>query len=156
MIVLEKLQAEDSKKVLALELSAEQVKFAGTVQDFLSDESATTHLHIIKHDNKVVGFFKLDVAYFASYDFCPEDGIGFRAFAIDKNQQGQGIGSATISLLFAYIKRHYPEFNSVYLTVNCKNTRAKTCYLKGGFDDTGKTCDAGVWGAQHIMCARLT
>ena len=45
---------------LELTLPEEQVKFAGTAEGFLSDGSETIHLHVIKFDNQVVGFFKID------------------------------------------------------------------------------------------------
>ncbi|CAH7480336.1 hypothetical protein VCHA41O245_60078 [Vibrio chagasii] len=69
MITIERLNDAHIEQVNQIQLADEQVKFAGTATDFLSDGSETTHLHIIKYGSEVVGFFKLDVAYPAATNF---------------------------------------------------------------------------------------
>ena len=151
MITIERLNDTQIEQVNEIQLADEQVKFAGTATDFLSDGSETTHLHIIKHGSEVVGFFKLDVAYPAGYKFCPEGSIGLRAFALDKNQQGKGLGTGAVKALFPYLAANYEGYDWIYLTVNCKNHAAYNCYVKGGFEDTNEQYLGGAAGPQFIM-----
>ncbi|NMH63675.1 GNAT family N-acetyltransferase [Shewanella salipaludis] len=151
MVEIEQLTNSHLESVNNIRLTEEQVKFAGTAAEFLLDGSETTHLHVIKSNDVIVGFFKLDTAYPANYRFCPEGSLGLRAFAIDKNQQGKGIGTAAVKALFSYLKTHYSNYGSIYLTVNCKNPGAVACYQKGGFEDTNEQYLGGAAGPQYIM-----
>lgn len=155
MVKIEKLKSDDVEEVKKVELAPEQVKFAGTAEEFLLDGSDTTHLHVIKSDDSIVGFFKLDVAYPESYEFCPQGAIGLRAFALDKNQQGKGMGTQAVEALFPYLKENYGAYHSIYLTVNCKNPRAFACYQKAGFNDTNQQYLGGAAGPQHIMVGAI-
>ena len=155
MVTIERLTEAQIESVKKVKLAAEQVKFAGTAEEFLQDGSETTHLHIIKLNNEVVGFFKLDIVYSESYKFCPESGIGLRAFVLDKNQQGRGLGTRAVKALFPYLKEHYSSFEFIYLTVNLKNPGAIACYEKGGFEKTDELYLGGAAGPQHIMRARF-
>lgn len=151
MIELAPLQKADRPQVLALRLDEAQLQFAGTPAQFLEDESPSSHLHLVKHKGDVIGFFKLDLNYSKHYAFCPESGIGLRFFVIDASQQGQGFGTEAAAGMLSYVKKHYPDYNAVYLTVNCKNPSARRCYLKAGFEDTGELYLGGAAGPQHIM-----
>ncbi len=155
MIKIEKLRSSHFDAVKKISLADEQVKFAGTAEEFLLDASETTHLHVIKSDDVITGYFKLDIAYSSNYPFCPKTGLGLRAFVIDKNQQGKGIGTNAVKALFSYLKSNYPNYSSIYLTVNCKNPVAKVCYLKGGFKDIGEKYLGGAAGPQYIMYGEI-
>ncbi|MEZ9884225.1 N-acetyltransferase family protein [Vibrio splendidus] len=155
MITIERLEESHVALVQAIQLAHEQVKFAGTAAEFLLDGSETTHFHVIKSDNEVVGFFKLDIAYAEHYEFCPEGSIGLRAFVLDKNQQGKGLGTGTVKALFPYLKANYSAYESIYLTVNYKNPAAFNCYQKGGFEDTNQQYLGGAAGPQSIMRGQI-
>jgi RimJ/RimL family protein N-acetyltransferase len=156
MIELAKLDKSYIDSVKRICLTEEQVKFASTAEAFLLGGNNTTHLHVIKSNGAVVGFFKLDIAYSSTYSFCPKNGIGLRGFALDQNQQGKGIGTCAVKALFPYLKTHYSNHNVIYLTVNCKNPGAKACYQKGGFKVSGEKYFGGVAGPQYIMCGKIT
>ena len=155
MIKIEKFTDSHLAAVQRVSLAPEQMKFAGTADEFIADASAHIHRHVIKLDDAVVGFFKIDIDYPAQFDFCTEDSIGLRAFAIDIKQQGQGTGSASVQALFPYLQAHYSSYTAIYLTVNCQNPAARACYLKGGFTDTGKLYLGGIAGPQYIMQGRI-
>ncbi|PKH06042.1 GNAT family N-acetyltransferase [Moritella sp. Urea-trap-13] len=155
MVTIEKLTNLSAEAVLKVTLAEEQVKFAGTAADFLADGSDTIHLHVIKFDDDVVGFFKIDVMYSLSNELGIENCIGLRAFAIDVNQQGKGLGSASVKALFPYLKQNYSSYGSIYLTVNCKNPGARICYQKGGFEDSGEKYLGGAAGPQYIMHGKI-
>jgi GNAT superfamily N-acetyltransferase len=155
MVTIERLVQAQIESLKKVKLAEEQVKFAGTAEDFLQDGSEATHLHVIKLDGEIVGFFKLDTAYSYNYEFCPATGLGLRAFALDKDQQGKGVGTRTVKALFPYLKEHYTSFEFIYLTVNLKNPGAIACYEKGGFEKTDELYLGGAAGPQHIMRGRL-
>lgn len=151
MLEINKLDDSHITAIKMISLTEEQVRFAGTAESFLAEVSETVHRYVIEYGAEVVGFFKIDVEYPRKYEFCPEGALGLRAFAIDRSQQGKGIGKGTVGALFPYLKLNYPEHSAVYLTVNCKNPAAISCYEKGGFERTGELYLGGAAGPQHIM-----
>ncbi|CAN0580634.1 unnamed protein product [Ectocarpus sp. 12 AP-2014] len=151
MIQLEKLNASHVAEVGNIAVQDDQVKFVGTTKEFLADRNETTHLHVIKHNDQVVGCFKIDIDYADSYDFCTEGSIGLRAFLIDAKQQGRGLGTLAVKALLPYLKESYANYPRIYLTVNAKNPTARTCYQKAGFYETGEQYLGGAAGPQHIM-----
>ncbi|WP_016787521.1 GNAT family N-acetyltransferase, partial [Vibrio cyclitrophicus] len=102
MIRIEKLADRHIEAIKSIQLAPEQVKFAGTAKEFLAEASDTTHLHVIRLDNDIVGFFKIDTDYASNYDFCPNTAIGLRTFVIDQSQQGKGIGTRAVRALVLY------------------------------------------------------
>lgn len=154
MIEIARLQPKHIDGVMKIKLEPQQAKFSATAEQFLADGSDTQHLFVITQKEVVVGYFKLDIGYGSEQDFCPKEGIGLRGFAIDPNQQGKGLGAQASKLIPEYVKRHYPEFTKVYLSVNRKNPAAKKCYLNSGFKDTGIQVNGPV-GLQDIMVAEV-
>lgn len=151
MVTIEKLTSSTAEAVLKVTLAEQQMQFADSAEAFLADDSEAIHLHVIKFENEVIGFFKIDIMYSISDDFDVKNGLGLRAFVIDSNQQGKGLGTASVQALFAYLKLNYSSYNAIYLTVNCKNPGARVCYQKGGFVDTGEKYLGGAAGPQYIM-----
>ncbi|KKA45890.1 GNAT family N-acetyltransferase [Salinivibrio sp. KP-1] len=145
----------DIDGVRHVSLHDQQVKFAGTADEFLTETSETIHRHVIKRAGKIVGFFKLDTDYASQYDFCPPKMLGLRMFVVDARYQGQGLGTGAVKALLKYLPVDYRDFDWVYLTVNCRNPAAKACYQKGGFTDTGELYWGGAAGPQHIMYAAI-
>ena len=154
MIEIERLKPKHIDGVMKIKLEPQQAKFSATAEQFLADGSATQHLFVITKQEVVVGYFKLDIAYSSEQSFCPKEGIGLRGFAIDPSQQGKGLGTQASKLIPGYVKRYYPEFNKIYLSVNCKNPVAKKCYLNSGFKESGIQVDGPV-GPQDIMVAEV-
>ncbi|WP_372882871.1 GNAT family N-acetyltransferase [Psychromonas sp.] len=155
MVSIEKLSDAHIESVLKITLAEEQMKFAGAAEEFLADGNDTTHLHVIKSYDEVVGFFKIDITYAFTHEFCADNGIALRTFVIDVNHQGKGIGTASVKALFSYLKANYSAYNSIYLTVNCLNRAAQACYQKGGFEITGEKYLGGEAGPQHIMRGKI-
>ncbi|WP_298769584.1 GNAT family N-acetyltransferase [uncultured Shewanella sp.] len=151
MIKIDKLSKLHVPAVLQIAVAEQQIKFAETAEAFLANIDNTTHLHIIKSDDEIIGFFKIDLAYASIYSFCPDNGLGLRSFVIDTKQQGKGFGTAAVKALLVYLRENYPCYSAVYLTVNCQNIAAHMCYLKGGFTDTGEKYLGGIAGPQYIM-----
>ncbi|WP_115718960.1 GNAT family N-acetyltransferase [Gallaecimonas mangrovi] len=155
MIAVEPMQAHHQAALLAVELTPEQVKFAGTASDFWADTRSGISRYLITWQGQVIGFFKIDFHYSNHYDFCRRKALGLRAYAIDRRQQGKGYGSQAVAALLAHLKPLSVDFPCIYLTVNAKNPGAIRCYQKGGFTDTGEHYLGGKAGPQHIMYANL-
>ncbi|MDP2560611.1 GNAT family N-acetyltransferase [Psychrobium sp. 1_MG-2023] len=151
MVTIEVLNEGHVPAVQAIFLAPEQVKFAQTSQDFLADNNNDCHRFVIVFKGQIVGFFKLVLNYCLTHDFCSPNAIGLRSFVIDQSKQGQGIGTQAVSALGCYFSTHYSQYHCLYLTVNCKNPAAFECYLRGGFQDTGKLYLDGPAGPQRIM-----
>ncbi|OCQ23546.1 acetyltransferase [Pseudoalteromonas luteoviolacea] len=151
MITIKKLSDAYVTQVEKIQLCDNQIEFAGTTAEFLNDASDTTHLHVIKNDQTVIGYFKLDLAYAYKYDFCPQNAVGIRAFVIDKQQQGKGFGKLAVRALFAYVAENYPTYSQIMLTVNCRNQVAYECYKKAGFQDTQEKYLGSPAGPNYIM-----
>ncbi len=155
MLLIEPLTEQHTNGVELIVLAPHQVKYCGTVSEFLSDKCPTTHRFVITYQEAVVGFFKLDTRYQKHYDFCPPNALGLRAVAIDHRHQNQGLGQQMLAVLFDYLQQNYHQFDRLFLTVNCNNPQAKACYLNSGFVDFGAKYYGGAAGAQDIMCKVL-
>ena len=87
------------------------------------------------------------------FHFCSQSSLGVKAFAIDINCQGKGIGTLAVKALLSYLDANYSQYKSVYLTAQLqKSIAAKACYHKGGFLDTQQLyLGGGSWtSAYHV------
>lgn len=155
MIQLTPMTPDYLEKVVTLSVAQEQLPYVGTIEEVLLNADDKVHPHLVLAEGEVVGIFLIDTTYSDNYDFCPVDGLGFRAFLIDSRQQGKGYGSGTMAELATYLSQHYSGFSTVYLTVNCKNHIAYQCYLKNGFQDDKQLYLGGAAGPQHILSMAL-
>lgn len=150
-LTLVSLAPEDLPRVAHLKVGRDQVRFSGTVQEAFDAAEPDVDFHGIFDGDTAVGFFKLDRAYHSRYTFAQPGDLGLRAFLIDQARQGKGLGSAAAAALPAHVRFHYPATRFVWLTVNFANPSACRAYLKGGFEDTGRTWPHGDAGPQHIL-----
>ena len=81
----------------------------------------------------------------------PKRSLGLRAFLTDGARQGQGLATAAIHALPAYLHGKNPTAPARYLTVNLASPAAIRAYLNGGFTDTGQIRPHGTAGPQHVM-----
>lgn len=150
-VTLEPLSRNDLPRVEHLRVAPDQIRFSGSVAEAFASNEPDVDFHAILSENTVVGFFKIDRRYPDRYPFAPLGSVGLRAFLIDLGSQGKGIGARACRALPAYLKQHYADAPSLYLTVNVINLAAIRSYRKGGFTDTGKTWPHGAAGPQHIL-----
>ena len=152
MITIEKYNLERKSEVDLLCVKPEQQTFTvGDIGDFISSLKSHEHPYLIISDGNVVGFFVLDFLYTETYGFGDAKALGIRALFVDHHFQGKGIATKALNLLPSYVVTHYPDFEVLQLTVNCRNTFAYSCYCKCGFEDTGNLYLGGPFGPQHIM-----
>lgn len=134
-----------------IKVEPDQIRFSGTVAQAFDEAEEGVDFHAIFDQDRAIGFFKLDRLYHEQYSFALPQDLGLRAFMIDRHCQGQGHATAAVRLFETYVPQHYPDRQSVILTVNLQNPAAISCYVKGGFVDTKEIYPHGIAGPQHIL-----
>jgi len=130
MVKIEKYTEDWKEEAALLSVRSDQAEFTiSHVLQVVEKLKDNEHPYVIIWDGKVVGFFLLDLDYSSKFRFSNDKAIGVRALLIDQNYQGQGIAKKAIFTLPSYVRAHYPEFEVIQLTVNCRNTPAYQCYL---------------------------
>jgi RimJ/RimL family protein N-acetyltransferase len=143
--------------VLKLRPRPEQVRYSGVPTDTLPPAfgDAGREPVAILDDGVPVGFFVLDRdPVFAAVARAP-DTLGVRAFFVDREHQGRGIGTAALRALPAFVAERHPDVRHLALTVNVANPVAVRAYTRAGFRDTGRLDHSGAYGAQHILVLAL-
>ena len=157
MVQIEKYTENWKEEAALLSVRSDQAEFTvGNITQVVQDLNEGEHPHLIVSDGKAVGFFLLDLDYSSKYQFGNVKAIGVRALLVDQNYQGLGIAKKAILSLPDYVRAHYPDFEALQLTVNCRNIPAYQCYQKAGFEDTGDLYHGGPVGPQHIMQVSFT
>lgn len=150
--------ADLADRVRALRVASDQVKYVGNfafnIDDALRDPSSEAMA--ILEDDAVAGFYRLDFAPRAVIGrTLGAPSVGVRAFAIDKQFQGRGLGMrAALAMCEDLLLRHRDR-RLVVLAVNCSNRAAVSAYRNAGFIDTGTLFAGGNAGPQHVMLHAL-
>jgi ribosomal protein S18 acetylase RimI-like enzyme len=150
-VTLIPLALSDRERVAQLAVHPDQLRFAGTVAEAFDSPQKGVDFHAMLMGDIPVGFFKIDQTYPVEHGFAEPGDLGLRAVIVDAARQGQGIGTAAMRALPAYLGVHYPQARRLWLTVNLQNPAAIASYRKGGFQDTGAIWPHGNAGPQHIM-----
>ena len=157
MVELRTVDARLRAEVLSLEPAPGQARFSGVARDTLpaAERHRTRHPVAILRDALPVGFFALDhddpiCAYTA-----PEASVALRAFFVDARWQREGIASAALRALPAFVAPLHPGAGCVVLTVNVSNPVAVRLYERAGFVDTERLHLGGTSGPQHVLVLPL-
>ena len=151
MISLRKFEEADRSAVLALSVATSQVPFVGEVAELIQEVEGMHRYVIENQDEGIVGFFRFDTNFAKCHEFASKTELGLRSFFIDQRYQGRGFGQHACKAIREYATKHFAEFNTAVLTVNCKNPSAINAYIKAGFIDSGELYLGGTAGPQHIM-----
>lgn len=155
MITLHPLGRDGIDRVAHIAVTPAQEPFCGTIAGHFAADEPSCDFHLIARDTRAVGFFKIDRAYDAHFDFVGPGELGLRGVMIDAAEQGRGTGKAAMAALGPYLRRHYPQAETLFLTVNEINPVARAVYLACGFVDTGGRYLGGKIGPQHILRMNL-
>ncbi len=150
-VSLAPLAPEHDAPLRKIRVKDHQVVFTGHPSAALDTPEDGVDLHVILQNGTVVGMFRADTTYHLRHTFAPSDSLGIRAFIIDQDLQGAGLGKATCRVMASYLRSKYPLKTAAYLTVNTRNANALRAYIKGGWTDTGALHLLGAAGPQHIL-----
>ncbi len=155
-ITIEKYSSDRENEVSELAVKPEQQIFTvGNIKQVIESLNQDEHPHLIIADDKTVGFFLLDCSYSDTYKFNANKALGVRALLVDQRYQGQGFATKALKQLPGYVQQHYPQFEALQLTVNCRNKPAYKCYVQCGFNDSGELYLGGPAGPQHILQQKI-
>jgi RimJ/RimL family protein N-acetyltransferase len=152
-VTLAPLDAALRPGALRIEVAPEQIRFGGVPAQSIpaADRDPARESVVILRDGVPVGYFQLDTR---SVPGAPAaaDIVGLRALAIDRAAQGQGVGTAAMAALPAYVRERLPARRFVALTVNADNPAAIAVYARAGFVDAGTGMyHGGRTGPQHVL-----
>ncbi|UNK48099.1 GNAT family N-acetyltransferase [Lysobacter sp. S4-A87] len=152
------LDEATANAVRSLRVGEGQYRYVGDTAFNLGDslrDPMSEAMAVLAND-RVVGFYRLDFAPNAVAGrpmHAPS--VGLRAFVIDHDQQGRGIGTQAMAACCADLRRRHPDRALLVLTVNCSNHAAIAAYRKAAFVDTGELFQGGSAGPQHLMLFSL-
>lgn len=138
----------DRAAVLAMSVTEAQSAFVEPLAETLSEGRARRDNFVIQADGAVVGFFQIDSA---SGEQAIAGCLELHELSIDARHQDKGYGKALMRALKPFLRKAYPEWAEVCLTVNCRNEGAYRLYRLGGFLDTGELRRQGRSGPQNIL-----
>ncbi|RSD28784.1 GNAT family N-acetyltransferase [Mesobacillus subterraneus] len=142
-------ESDDKSKLSTYSLLEEQMKY--TALPIAALEKCETepdrHPILILYGEQLAGFFVLH-GWDGVKEFSEnKNAILLRAYSINTEFQGKGIGTESIRLLPSFVKQHFEKINEIILAVNHGNMIAQNLYKKAGFVDQGNR----VMGSQGEM-----
>lgn len=150
------LSEAEQTAVLDLNVTEQQVEFAGTVsrsvQACVEDQINEIAGLAVIHEDRVVGFFLLKRGASAPVWGGPKAAV-VSAMRIDVSQQGKGMGSAALKLLPSWVAEHWPGSVELTLSVDEKNHSARRAYTSAGFVDLGKREEGRIGWVRYMSKA---
>lgn len=135
------LTAAEQAAVLGLAVTAQQVEYAGTVEQSVllcqADRSDEVAGLAIVADGGVAGFLLLKRGAQAPV-WAPAAAATVSAMRIGLAAQGMGLGSAALKALPAWVAGHWPDATEIVLAVDEENHPARRAYARAGFVDQGR------------------
>ncbi|MBO6519295.1 MAG: GNAT family N-acetyltransferase [Rhodospirillales bacterium] len=137
--------------VLGLRVRDTQTLFVEQIAATLADTEGTRDNHVMLSGLDVIGFFQIDAMNKPRFQAPSAFELELHEVMIDAGYQGQGFGKAFAMALGGYIRTAYPAWETLVLSVNCRNEHAYALYRLGGFADTGEIFEKGHTGPQNVM-----
>ena len=151
------LTAAERDAVRGLEISAEQVEFAGGVARSVAtceagDPTEVAGLAVrVGHD--IVGWVLLKRGASAPGWVAP-DAAAVSGLRVDRRHQGRGIGSVAMAEMARWVARYWPESSHLMLRVDDGNAAGIRAYEKAGWREVGERL-AGRVGLERTMTLAL-
>ncbi len=149
---------EIAMAVRALRVQPEHQPYVGDVVFNLDDalRDPRSDAMAIALGDTAIGFYRLDYApTVIARRPIDRASVGLRAFFIDANWQGRGLGTRAVNACCADLQRRHPDRRLLALNVNCSNVGAIRTYRNAGFIDTGELYAGGSAGPLHLMVRAL-
>ena len=147
----ERLSPQDTGRVAALALGPGQDAFTAAPAERLAALGPGEEGWAILDADGIAGFFVLDRNISDEHPYARPGEVVLRSLLIDAARQGRGLGRAAVEALPALVAAEYPGTPAIALTVNVRNTTARSAYLRAGFLDEGELYHGGRSGPQHVM-----
>ncbi len=143
--------------VAALQISAEQVEFAGTMARSIAACECADPAEVaglaIHRSGEVVGWVVLKRGASAP-DWVEAGAVVVSGLRIDQRHQGRGIGSVALAELACWVARTWPRSARLVLRVDDGNVAGIRAYEKAGWIEVGER-RAGRVGLERTMSLRL-
>ncbi len=127
--------------VLALEISAAQVEYAGTVARSVAACEASDPAQVaglaIRVGHEIVGWVVLKRRDSAP-DWVDADAAVVAGLRVDIRHQGRGVGSSALTALARWVALHWPQTARLMLRVDDDNAAGIRAYEKAGWIETGE------------------
>ena len=144
--------------LLDLQVLPAQRAWVGTIANALADlaHCPDSDSMVILRDDAPVGHYRIDphARSVAGHDF-PLPTLGLRAFFIDAQWQGQGLGGAALRAMFVDLAARYCAARQLALGVSADNVAALHLYSRAGFADSGELYHGGRSGTQRLLLRPL-
>lgn len=103
-----------------------------------------------------MGFYRLDFApAVVTREALGEGAVGLRAFFLDRDWQGRGLGTRALLACCDDLRARHPHCRLLALNVDCANAVAANAYRKAGFVDSGQLIPGGRAGPQRLLLRKL-
>lgn len=155
LVVLDANATELRRQVIGLAPREDQLVYSGQAAETLPEADADvfrTPFGVV-HDGDAIGFGVLDRSpiLLALLPVDVAHTVLLRAFYLDADAQGRGLGRAAILAIPDLLRRLWADVDHLTLTVNITNVRAREAYLAAGFRDVGERYTGGAAGPQHVL-----
>ena len=151
------LTAAERDAVASLEISAEQVEFAGTVARSIAACEAGDAAEVaglaIRADGEIVGWVLLKRGESAPA-WVEADAVAVGGLRIDRRQQGRGLGATAVAALTPWVAQHWPHATRLMLRVDDGNVAGIRAYEKAGWREVGER-RVGRVGVERTLQLRL-
>ena len=151
------LTAAERDAVLGLEISAEQLEFAGDVGKSVAACEAANPAEVaglaVRVDDGIVGWVVLKRGN-AAPDWVGADAAVVSGLRIDARHQGRGLGAAALAALAEWVARHWPQTTLLTLRVDDGNAAGIRAYEKAEWVEAGER-QVGRVGVERTMSLRL-
>jgi RimJ/RimL family protein N-acetyltransferase len=135
------LPSADRDAVARLEISDEQVEFAGTIARSIAACEAGDPAEVaglaIRGGQEIVGWLLLKRGASAP-DWVPADAAVLTGLRIDRRQQGRGIGALALAESARWAAHHWPQAMRLMLRVDEANVAGIRAYEKAGWREIGE------------------
>lgn len=150
MITIHPLPWTQIDKVAHLILTEPQYPQVGQITHMTAEKDRLTDFHCALRGTTYVGYFKIDRDFSRIVTYLPEGTMGFRGLLIGGQYQRLGYGNMLLTALPDYLRRTYPSYPDVWLSIVKHNTRGISVYdkagwVKGGADREGRS------GPEQVM-----
>lgn len=135
------LASAERDAVANLEISAEQVEFAGTIARSIAACEAGDAAEVaglaIRSGGEIVGWVLLKRGK-AAPAWAEADAVVVGGLRIDRHRQGRGIGAAAVAALAPWVAKHWTQAARLMLRVDDGNVAGIRAYEKAGWREVGE------------------